>query len=403
MQSLFLQGPSVTLRALLLMVVSIVIMVADHRWHHLEATRSVLESYIVYPLRYLINIPSQLVTWGDESLSSHEELLEENRKLHEQQLRAQVSLQKLSVLEKENARLRRMLSAQPKVGEQVLVAEILSIDLDPYKQQVILNKGSAKGLYIGQAVIDAWGVMGQVVHLGNHSANALLISDPSHAIPVQVNRSGLRGTAFGTGNSQLLELRYIPHNADIEVGDQIVTSGLGGRFPPNYPVGRIVSIERPAGESFANVLAEPMAHLDRSREVLLVWHNPPQKEDAEEPVQDLETPAESEAETNVASEASKPAEKVSSNPVAPAPEKPKVTKPAPKPATQPTPKPVAQPAPKPVTQPAKPVTEKASTAEKVQGSTSPGNIPNSQPVQPAPEAVSGTASQPEPENRMDVE
>jgi len=175
-----------------------------------------------------------------------------------------------------------MLSARPKLGELVLVAEILEIDLDPFKQQVILNKGAAKDVYVGQPIIDAWGVMGQVTHLGERSSTALLISDPSHAIPVQVIRSGLRSTAFGTGNSQLLELRYIPHNADLEVGDQIFTSGLGGRFPPNYPVGRIVSIERPAGESFASVIAEPMAHLDRSREVLLVWHNPPVKDVLEE-------------------------------------------------------------------------------------------------------------------------
>jgi len=278
MQPLFLQGPSITLRTIILVLISIAVMVADHRWRALEAVRGSIESYIVYPLRYTINLPSQFFSWTDKSLSSHELLLDENRKLHEQQLRAQVSLQKLSVLEKENERLRKMLSARPKLGELVLVAEILSIDLDPFKQQVILNKGASKDLYIGQPIIDAWGVMGQVVHLGERSSTALLISDPSHAIPVQVNRSGLRSTAFGTGNSQLLELRYIPHNADLEIGDQIYTSGLGGRFPPNYPVGRIVSIERPAGESFATVIAEPMAHLDRSREVLLVWHNPPVKD-----------------------------------------------------------------------------------------------------------------------------
>jgi len=272
MQPLFLQGPSVTFRTILLVVASVVVMVADHRWHALETVRGAIESYVVYPLRYTINLPSQLVEWGDKSLSSHEKLLDENRRLQEQQLRAQVSLQKLSVLEKENDRLRDMLGAQPKVGELVLVAEILAIDLDPYKQQVILNKGGNKDVYIGQPIIDAWGVMGQVVHLGGFSSTALLISDPSHAIPVQVSRSGLRSTAFGMGNSQLLELRYIPHNADIEIGDVINTSGLGGRFPPNYPVGRIISIDRPAGESFATVLAEPVAHLDRSREVLLVWH-----------------------------------------------------------------------------------------------------------------------------------
>lgn len=277
-QSLFLRGPSVILRTLLLVAISIVVMVADHRWHHLQTLRGSIETYIVYPLRYVINLPGHFVEWGDEVFSSQQVLLQEKRKLEEQKLRAQVSLQKLSVLEKENERLREMLSAQTKIGEMVLVAEILSIDLDPYKQQVVLNKGRSHKVYIGQSIIDAWGVMGQVVHLGSHSATALLISDPSHAIPVQVNRSGLRSTAFGMGSSQQLELRYIPHNADIEIGDLIVSSGLGGRFPPNYPVGRIVSIERPAGESFAVVLAEPVAHLDRSREVLLVWHNPPAKD-----------------------------------------------------------------------------------------------------------------------------
>lgn len=277
-QSLFLRGPSVILRTLLLVVISIVVMVADHRWQHLQVLRGSIETYIVYPLRYVINLPGNFIEWGDEVFSSQQFLLEEKRRLEEQTLRAQVSLQKLSVLEKENERLRKMLSAQTKIGEMVLVAEILSIDLDPYKQQVVLNKGRNNKVYMGQAVIDAWGVMGQVVHLGAHSATALLISDPSHAIPVQVNRSGLRSTAFGMGSSQQLELRYIPHNADIEIGDLIVSSGLGGRFPPNYPVGRIVSIERPAGESFATVLAEPVAHLDRSREVLLVWHNPPVKD-----------------------------------------------------------------------------------------------------------------------------
>jgi rod shape-determining protein MreC len=277
MQSLFLRGPSVTLRTIVLVALSIMIMTADHRWHHLESVRGVLETYIIFPLRYLINIPADFVSWTDESLSSHQTLLEDNRDLREQQLRAQVSLQKLSILEKENERLRKMLSARPKVGELVLVAELLSIDLDPYKQQVVLNKGWEKEVYLGQPIIDAWGVMGQVLHTGRYSSTALLISDPSHAIPVQINRNGLRSTAFGTGQAHKLELRYIPHSADIEIGDLIVTSGLGERFPPNYPVGRIIEIERPAGETFATVIAEPLAHLDRSREVLLVWHNPPAK------------------------------------------------------------------------------------------------------------------------------
>ena len=282
MQSLFLRGPSVTLRTIILIIASVMIMTADHRWQHLASMRGVVETYVIYPLRYLVNVPADFASWVDNKLSSHSDLLQENRDLKEQQLRAQVSLQKLSILEKENERLRKMLSARPKVGELVLVAELLSIDLDPYKQQVVLNKGTKHEVYIGQPIIDAWGVMGQVIHTGQYSSTAMLISDPSHAIPVQVNRNGLRSTAFGTGRAGQLELRYIPHNAEIEIGDLIVTSGLGDRFPPNYPVGRITEIDRPAGETFASVVAEPVAHLDRSREVLLVWHNPPKAEEPEE-------------------------------------------------------------------------------------------------------------------------
>ena len=276
MQQIFLRGPSVTLRTIFLVIVSIMLMTVDHRWQHMEKFRGALESVLISPLRYTINLPLRFFSWTEESLANHEQLLDENRKLKEQLLRSQVSLQKLSILEKENDRLRKMLSAKPKVAQKVLVAELLSVDLDPYKQQVIINKGHRQSVYLGQPVIDAWGVVGQIVHLGAYSATAMLISDPSHAIPVQVNRNGMRSTAFGTGQVDKLELRYIPHNADIEIGDLIVTSGLGQRFPPNYPVGRISEIERPAGETFARVIAEPIAHLDKGREMLLVWHNPPE-------------------------------------------------------------------------------------------------------------------------------
>jgi rod shape-determining protein MreC len=276
------------MRAMLLLAASVVVMVADHRWQHLESLRGVLETYIIYPLRYTINIPTDAIRWADQSLSSRQFLLQENEQLKEQQLHAQVSLQKLSVLERENDRLREMLGAQPKVGERMLVAELLVIDLDPNRQQVVINKGSEQGVYVGQPVIDAWGVMGQVIHVAKSSSTAMLISDPNHAIPTQINRNELRTTAFGMGYGGRLELRHIPHNADIALGDLLVTSGLGGRFPANYPVGRIVEIERPVGETFARVIAEPVAHLDRSREVLLVWHE-------EQTADSLEAAAQTEA------------------------------------------------------------------------------------------------------------
>ena len=211
----------------------------------------------------------------DESLTSHNSLLEENRKFKTQQTMFEVRLQKLSVLEAENQRLRNLLGTPRKLSERVLIGEIITVDLDPFKQLIMINKDAEDGAYIGQAIVDANGIMGQIIHVDAHASTVMLISDPNHAIPVQVNRNGLRGTAFGTGESDRLELRFVPHNADIQQGDLIISSGLGGRFPPNYPVGRVSRVERPAGETFANIDVSPAAFLDRGREILMIWHNPP--------------------------------------------------------------------------------------------------------------------------------
>ncbi len=280
MQTLFRQGPSVFLRALLLVVASIVLMTADHRWHQLEFLRNGLSQFL-YPLQYTVDLPVRFFYWSEEAFSTHESLLEENRHLKELQLQSRVRLQKLDIIEKENARLRELLSATPKINESVLVAEIMSVDVDPYRQLLILNKSSRDGVYQGQPVIDAHGVMGQIVHVTATSSTLMLITDASHALPVQIDRTGLRAIAFGTGNIDSLDLRHIPHNADIRVGDLLITSGLGGVFPPNYPVAKITSIERPPGDPFLQVSAEPLALLNRSREVLLVWHNPPKKIEAQ--------------------------------------------------------------------------------------------------------------------------
>ena len=274
MQTLFLQGPSVTLRMIILVVVSTVLMTIDHRWNHLEIVRSTL-SHLLYPLQYTIDLPIRLYDWTEKTLSTQKTLLDENKALLDQQLQSRVSLQKLDILEKENSRLRELLSATPKVKEKVLIAEILTVDANPYRQLIILNKSATDGVYPGQPIIDAEGVMGQVKYVNSLSSTAILITDASHAIPVQINRTGLRSIAFGTGQSGFLELRHITHSADLKIGDKLITSGLGGTFPPNYPVAIITNIDRPAGEAFAIVRAEPLALLDRSREVLLVWHNPP--------------------------------------------------------------------------------------------------------------------------------
>ena len=275
MQPLFLQGPSVTLRTLALVIASIGLMTLDHRQGQMETVRNTL-SYVLYPLQYTIDLPIRLYHWSDETLSTHQTLLDEKRRLEDLHLQHRVRLQKLDILEKENFRLRELLSATPKIGEEVLIAEIINVDVDPYRQLTIINKGKNDKVYVSQPIIDAEGIIGQTIHVSATSSTVMLITDASHALPVQIDRTGLRAVAFGTGKIDHLDLRHIPHNADIRKGDTLITSGLGGRFPANYPVAVITHIERSPDEAFVTVRAEPLALLDRSREVLLVWHNQPQ-------------------------------------------------------------------------------------------------------------------------------
>ena len=245
-------------------------MTVDHRAQHLEALRSILAT-LVYPLQVAVDLPIQAGNWLAENLASRNRLIEENARLREKQFLLDTKLEKFADLEAENRRLRSLLDSSAKVGERVLVAELLSVDLDPYSRRIVLNKGARDGVEPGQSLIDSNGVMGQVVHVAPFSSNALLITDPSHALPVQNHRSGLRSVAIGTGPLNQLELAHLPNNADVRIGDLLVTSGLGGRFPAGYPVGRIVSIERNRGRPFATVMVQPSARLERNREVLLVW------------------------------------------------------------------------------------------------------------------------------------
>jgi rod shape-determining protein MreC len=148
------------------------------------------------------------------------------------------------------------------------------VDFDPFSQDIVINKGSQQGVVVGQPIVDAEGVMGQVVHVAPYTSTAMLITDPSHAIPVADNRNGLRAIAMGTGSADRLDIPHLPLNADIKEGDLLVTSGLGGRFPPGYPVAIVEKVERNPGQAFSDVTARPTAHLEQSREVLLVWTPP---------------------------------------------------------------------------------------------------------------------------------
>ena len=245
-------------------------MTLDHRQQTLEGIRSGL-SLVVYPMQYLVNLPFAAGEWASESLSSHNTLLDENRKLRTKQLKLELKLQRLAALEAENERLRALLQSASRSWERVLIAELLSIDFDPFKHQVLLDKGSRDGVFVGHPLLDAHGLMGQVIHVSPVNSTAILITDPEHATPVQVNRNGLRTLAVGTGEDNTLDIPHLPNNADIRVGDLLVTSGLGLRFPAGYPVARIDAIKHDPSQPYARITATPLAELNRTREVLLVW------------------------------------------------------------------------------------------------------------------------------------
>lgn len=273
MKPLFVYGPATSLRLFILCAASIILMTVDHRLHLLGEVRAGL-SLAVYPLQYIVDLTTRAGNWVGESLSSRNALLDQNTGLREQNLLLKGRLQKFAALETENQRLRDLLQSSLQIRERLLVAELLQVDMDPFRHQILLNKGSHDGVKAGQPLLDADGVMGQVLHAGPLTSTAVLITDPSHALPVQINRNGLRALAVGTGSFNRLDIPYISKNADVRVGDLLVTSGLGGSFPPSYPVATIVAVENQPGLSFARVSAVPAAHIERSREVLLVVTEP---------------------------------------------------------------------------------------------------------------------------------
>ena len=258
-----------SVQAVFLIALCIAMMIVDHRFQHLEIVRSNI-SLALSPIRYLVSLPSTGSNWAGEWFTSHTELLRENEKLRAEGRILNARLQKLEILAAENDRLRYLLGSSRKIDDDVIVAELLSVDQNPYSQLIEINRGTSDGVEIGHAVIDDFGIMGQVIHANAHSATIILISDPEHAIPVQFIRSGTRSVAFGKGSTRQLELRYLPATADIKVDDELVTSGLGGRFPPDYPVATVTEINEDRVHGFVSVLAEPKARLDSSREVLVI-------------------------------------------------------------------------------------------------------------------------------------
>jgi rod shape-determining protein MreC len=256
-------------RLLITAVLSITLMVLDHGNQHLTAVRKAL-SVLLLPVEYLVSAPFELSRTASESIATRSELIAENQLLNQTALVQNARLQRMAALEGENARLRALLDSTSKVGDSILIAEIVSIDMNPYRNLIVVNRGGKEGVYVGQALIDADGVIGQIIRDRYYTAEAMLVTDIDHAVPVELARNRLRSIAVGTGELDRLSLPYLPSNADVRVGDLLVTSGLGGTFPPGYPVGVIRSINLVSGQPFLEIDAEPAAALNSIREVLLV-------------------------------------------------------------------------------------------------------------------------------------
>ena len=254
----------------LLVIASLALMTMDHRQGTLQGIRATI-SIALYPIQYAVNLPFMLSDWATNNLRSHHTLALQNQQLREHQLELEFRQLRMDALDTENQRLRGLLQSSSRQWEQVLIAELMSVSYEPLRRQIMLGKGSRHGIFVGHPVVDAHGIMGQVIETSLFTSSVLLLTDPRHSIPVQVNRNGLRTLAVGNGSPDRLDILYMPNNADIQVGDLLVSSGLGQRFPAGYPVAQVSAIERDRSEPFATIHARPLAHLEQAREVLLVW------------------------------------------------------------------------------------------------------------------------------------
>jgi rod shape-determining protein MreC len=264
------RGGSAGFRFTLYALLSVVIMYLDQRQHYLEQLRYVLQA-AAYPIQLAVNSPPAAWRWLRESLQTREVLQAENARLRAVQRDLELRSMRYEALARENGELRGLAAALPPVAERWLPAEIVSIQLSSLRQRLLIDRGAVNGVFKGQAVLDDKGLIGQTTHVGPWSAEVILITDPEHAVPVRIERTGLRTIAVGNADTTSLALPYLPANADIKGGDLLVTSGLGGVFPEGYPVARVTEVHRDAVQPLAQVRAAPLAHIDTDSELLLVW------------------------------------------------------------------------------------------------------------------------------------
>ncbi|OGI46826.1 MAG: rod shape-determining protein MreC [Candidatus Muproteobacteria bacterium RIFCSPHIGHO2_01_FULL_65_16] len=273
-----LRAPSNLTRLIFFVALSLLLMTLDHRGQHLGRIRAVL-GVAVYPIQFVAALPSAAASWVSGLFTTRNDLEKNNAALAAERQLLLARLQQFEALEAENERLRRMLGSAARVADKAVAADLLEVSSEPFARKVIVAKGSNDGVFVGQPVIDAHGVMGQVTEVaGARTSKVTLITDPGHAIPALVNRSGLRVLVFGTGAHDrlkvahdMLKVPYLTATADIKEGDLLMSSGMGGTFPAGYPVGQVVKVVTDPNESFLDITVKPAALLSHSKQVLLIW------------------------------------------------------------------------------------------------------------------------------------
>lgn len=276
------RGPPLGAGLFFLGLVSVGTMMLDHRGNYLETVRQWMGA-AASPIYTVVQAPGQALGWMSGSFADRDQLRTENAVLSEELRTARVKLLQFDSLREENVRLRAVREASAGVGGRTMIAEIMRVDVDPFRHRVRINKGAEDGVFRNQPVLDAFGIVGQVVQVDKFSSTLILISDSEHAIPVQVNRNGIRSIAVGAGDLSRLSLPYLTVESDVKSGDLLVSSGLDGIFPAGYPVARVSKVERNPADTFALVEAKPLAQLDRDREVLLLWADAPARPTASKP------------------------------------------------------------------------------------------------------------------------
>ncbi|MDE0064831.1 MAG: rod shape-determining protein MreC [Gammaproteobacteria bacterium] len=273
MKALFLRRSGAGYLLLGLVAASLGLVYLDTNTRTLEPARDVLGS-VVYPGQVAVESPYWFAAAAIEAVSSRASLLARLDELELQNLELTRVAMRLQALSTENDRMRELLGSRARLPTEVMIAELVGVVPNPDTLQVIIDKGTQDGVRIGQAVIDAEGLFGQVVETSRFSSWVLQIADVSHAVPVELMRNGLRSIAGGTGQIDLLLLENVPVTADIRQGDLLLTSGLGGRFPRGYPVGQVQSVLTERTRAFAQVSVKPSALLDRSSYLLVVLSAP---------------------------------------------------------------------------------------------------------------------------------